>query len=284
MGEILLLSMFRALGRRWYVVVVGLLLTAGLVYGAFRATPPEYSARALVLLLPSETQVGEGGNPFLVLGGLEQPAGIVVAYFASAAAADEISDVSPTAEHLVAIDDSTRGPVIVVQVNDTTPEGALAVLDLLSERIPEELQRLQTDVSVPDEAIITSMTLTRDEEATEDRSGTVRVVIAAAAVGLVGTIFGAIALDGALLRRSSRRDPEAADEAVTAAEPPVEPARRRRGAKRPRRADADAPVAPDDAPAGDTPVEDDRPVEDGTLAEDGTPVGASDARSPAARQ
>ena len=258
----MLLSMFRALGRRWYVVVVGLLLTAGLVYGAFRATPPEYSARALVLLLPSQAQVGEGGNPFLVLGGLEQPAGIVVAYFASAAAADEISEVSPTAEHLVAIDDSTRGPVIVVQVSDTSADGALAVLDLLSERIPEELQRLQNDVSVPDDAIITSMPLTTDAEATEDRSSTVRVVIAAAAVGLIATIFGAIALDGALLRRASRRDGEPADEALSMDDASAEPEPRRRGAKR------TGPTQPHDHP----------PVDEST------PVDASDARSPAARQ
>lgn len=217
----MLVDVMRALARRWYVLIVGLIMTAGLAYGAYAATPPEYTARGLVLLLPSEIAVGEAGNPFLALGGLEQPAGIVVAYFASASAQAEVEAESPTAQYLVAIDDSTRGPVISVNVTDETAEGALATLSFLMERIPAQLERLQRDVDAPDEAIITSMPLTVDQEAKVDRSGTVRMVIAATAVGLLVTGAVAFALDGVLLRRRQRRTAQSAE--AEASESPGDP-------------------------------------------------------------
>ena len=40
-----------ALGRRWYFVLVGLLITAGGAWAALSITPPQYAARGLILLL-----------------------------------------------------------------------------------------------------------------------------------------------------------------------------------------------------------------------------------------
>jgi hypothetical protein len=163
--------------------------------------------------------VGEAGNPFLVLGGLEQPAGIVVAYFGSASAQAEVEDHSPTAQFLVAIDDSTRGPVIAVNVTDSSEEAALSTLDYLMDRIPEELERLQTEVAAPADAVITSMSLTADTVAEVDRSGMIRMVIAAIAVGMLVTGIVAFTLDGVLLRRAQRRTPSVAKPKATAGAP-----------------------------------------------------------------
>lgn len=212
----MLLDLMRAFGRRWYVLVAGLLTTAGLAYGAYIVSPPEYSARGLILLLPSEVAVGEAGNPFLVLGGLEQPAGIVVAYFASASAQAEVEDHSPTAQYLVAIDDTTRGPVIAVNVTDSSAEAALSTLDFLMDRVPEELQRLQVEVAAPADAVITSMTLTADTVAEVDRSAMIRLMIAAVVVGLVVTGIVAIILDGVLLRKAQRRNSAPAESEAAA--------------------------------------------------------------------
>lgn len=201
----MVLEVIRALGRRWYIVVVGLLVTAGLAAGAYLTTPPEYNARSLVLLLPSKTAVGEGGNPFLTLGGLEQPAGILVAYFSSAPARDAVKQESPTAQYVVGIDDSTRGPVIAVDVTDTSPQNTLDTLRYITDQIPVELAALQNQVDAPSDAVITSMTLTFDQEAERSMGGTIRMVIAALAVGLVATCIAAFALDGLLRRRRLRR-------------------------------------------------------------------------------
>ncbi len=199
-------DVLRTLGRRWYVVLVGLLLTAGMVFGASAASPPKYDARALVLLLPSKADVGRGGNPLLQLSGLEQPASILAAYFSSAPARDDVAQLSSTAEYEVAIDSSTRGPVLSVDVSDETAEDTMKVLAYLLDRIPEELTRLQEDVDARRNAFVGSMVLTMDREPEVSLSGTIRLMIAALAVGLVGTGFGAVALDGFLRRRRRRME------------------------------------------------------------------------------
>lgn len=252
------LDVVKALARRWYVVLVGLILTVGLASAAYVATPSEYNARALVLLLPGSNTVGDGGNPFLALSGLEQPASIVVAYFSSESAQTEVADRWPTAEYRVLLDDSTRGPVISVDVTDTSAESTLATLDYLQNRIPEELARLQGEVDAPAASVITSMPLAVDAEASRDASATIRNVIAAVVVGLVLTGFAAFALDGILLRRRARRPapplPPTEDEFAedAAATPPPKGHRRRR------RTDAEAESAAADE---STPADDGDPVE-----------------------
>lgn len=198
-------DVMRAIGRRWYVALVGLLLTAGLVFGAYTVSPPEYNARALVLLLPSRTDVGPGGNPFLQLSGLEQPASILAAYFSSATAREDVKAQSPTASYEVALDSLTRGPVLAVDVTAESSEDAMLVLDYLLQRMPEELTRLQEDVEARRNAFVGSMVLTIDREPERVLSGTIRLMIAALVVGVVSTGFAAVALDGYLLRRNRRR-------------------------------------------------------------------------------
>jgi hypothetical protein len=204
------LDVIRALGRRWYVLVAGLLMTAGLAWGAYSITPPTYTANGLVLLLPSETSVGPGGNPFLALSNLDQPAGILVAYFSGATAQAEVKANAPTAQYQVSINSSTRGPIIEVDVTDKSAKGALSALDYLTAQIPVELQNLQKQVDAPADAVITSMPLTVDAKAKADYSGTIRMVITAIIVGLLVTGLVAFGLDGLLLHRRARQQAQAA--------------------------------------------------------------------------
>jgi hypothetical protein len=197
----------RALSRRWYVVLAGLLLTAGLVFGAYKVSPPEYNARALVLVIPSKASLGKGGNPLLQLSGLEQPASILSAYFTSASALAEVAKLSPTAEFEVALDSSTRGPVIAVDVTDETAADTLKVLDYLLTRIPTELQRLQQEADARNGTFVGTTLLVADREAKPDIHGTLRITIAALVVGLVGTGISAFAIDGLMQRRRLTEPP-----------------------------------------------------------------------------
>lgn len=201
------LDVIAAVGRQWIVAVVGVLTTAGLAWGAMTLEPPVYTARALVLLVPSEQAVGEGGNPFLALGGLDLPARVVVAYYESDVAKARFTEGSPDTEYVVAIEESTRGPVIAVDVTDATPQHALETLELLTTSVPVELRRLQEEVDAPQDTIVSTLVLTKDERAKTDTSGTVRMVIAAAGVGLVGTVVGAVAIDGVQRSRARGRRP-----------------------------------------------------------------------------
>jgi hypothetical protein len=195
------LDVLRALGRRWYVVIAGLVLTAAMTLGAYQLSPPEHNARALVLLLPPKSDLGKGGNPFLQLSGLEQPASILTGYFSSEPARAEVEKLSPNAQFTVAIDSSTRGPVILVDVTDDTAAATMKVLEYLLGRIPEELTSLQQKVGARQATTIRSMPLVVDRQPKADTSGTLRAMIAALVLGLVATGVTAYSIDGLVQRR-----------------------------------------------------------------------------------
>ncbi|WP_026365856.1 hypothetical protein [Promicromonospora sukumoe] len=240
------LDVIAALGRRWIVTVIGLLATAGLIYGASTIEPPVYTARGLVLLVPSEQMVGKGGNPFLALGGLDLPARVVVAYYESDAAKARFTSGSTDAEYVVAIEESTRGPVISVDVTDSTPEATLATLEEITASIPVELRRLQEEVDAPENAIVSTLTLTKDEKAEADNSGTVRMIIAAAGLGLVATVVGAVAVDGLFRSRARGRKQGGSPDAAPADQPSAEPEAAGPEAAKP--AQQSAPAAGDKPP------------------------------------
>ncbi|WP_454109472.1 hypothetical protein [Leifsonia shinshuensis] len=219
-------DVLRALGRRWYIVVTGLLMTVALALGAYHITPPNYTASGLILLLPSKTQIGPGGNPFLALSDLDQPAGILVAYFSGASAQADVKAQYRTAQYTVQISSSARGPIIEVDVTDKTSAGTLGALDYITSQIPEELHRLQAAVAAPANAIITSMPLTIDGKAKADYSGTIRMVITATLIGLLVTGVVTFAVDGLLASRRARRQAKAEKEgaAAAAAHAPAPPA------------------------------------------------------------
>lgn len=211
-GGSLAVEVLRALIRRWYVVLLGLALTAGMVYGAAEVSPPKYQARALVLLLPAQSDFADGGNPLLNLSGLEQPASILAAYFASAPAQAEVAAFDPDAEYLVAIEPSTRGPIISVDVTAQSPDETMSTLEHLLSRIPEELARLQQEVAAPANATIGSMQLAVDQKPTADRSTTLRLMVAALVIGLVGTALTAYSVDSLVQRRRARRHGDSSDD------------------------------------------------------------------------
>lgn len=197
-------SLLDALMRRWYIVLVGVVLTGALGWGAAMITPVEYSARGLVMLVPPPSEE-EGVNPFLNLGGLDIPARVLATYFTSDSAQMEIQQRSPEAEVGVSIDESTRGPVIAIDVIDTSPSGALDVLDFVAGEIPVVLARLQSEVGATDDIAVRSMPLTMDFEAEPDYTSLTRIVIATVVAGLAATALIAFAVDGLVQRRTATR-------------------------------------------------------------------------------
>lgn len=198
-------SLLGAIARRWHIVALGLLLTGGLAFWAASVAPPQYAARGLVMVMPP-TSEDQGINPFLNLGGLDIPADVVATYFTSDPAQREIQDKYPGSSVTVSTDDSTRGPVIAIDVLDQTPRSTIDVLNFVADQIPTVLSRLQTQVGVGGNKALTSMPLTVDNEAKADYHSFTRMVIAASVAGLAATAVITFGIDGLLLRRRSIRD------------------------------------------------------------------------------
>lgn len=291
------------LGRRWYIVALGLLLTLGLAYGALVITPPVYEARGTILLMPSKDQLSTGGrNPFLQLGALDGPAGIVIARLSGDEAHNLVEAQAPDAEFGVEPDPNMRGPGIQATVSDTTPAKTLQTLDLVLTMVTDTLAQVQAEQGVPKSAIVGSMRLVVDTEAERVTTATVRSVVAALAVGLLVTAALAFAVDALVQRRrrsSSRQRTGATKPAGRPAEPagtstPAEPSELR-VARRQRRPVVRKSAAPPGTDAtGEqrttTPTAQDEPAlsstlstgvdqtgGEGTREDEGWPEDASDA-------
>lgn len=188
------------LGRRWYVVLGGLVVTAGLVWGAYTVFPPTYQTRGLVLLIPPITEQSQGANPFLGLGGLDLPARVVVASFSSNAAQEDIARQAPEAKVEVSMEESTRGPVIAVDVEDISAQGALTTLSYVTGLIPQTLERLQDEVGAPAGTTVTSLPLTMDTEAEMDVESLARTLVLAAGAGVALTVVTIVLLEALTMR------------------------------------------------------------------------------------
>ncbi|MFI2753389.1 hypothetical protein ACGIF2_08140 [Cellulomonas sp. P22] len=197
-------ALVAALLRRWYVVVLGLLVTAGLGFAAFTAAPPTYSAAGSVLLLPPSAAVTPGSNQLLQLGGLEQPASLVVAYVAGDDVRELFAEEYPDATYDVVLDPLSRGPLIMMTVEAPTADRVMEALDGALATVPSALVSLQDQVAAPPASRFLSMPLAVDNEPTTVTKATLRALIAAVGVGLALTLVGAVGLDSLMLRRQRR--------------------------------------------------------------------------------
>lgn len=194
-----------ALRRRWYLTVVGLLATAGLCLVTMRLVPPTYEATASVVLLPPASSVAAGGNPYLQLGGLEQVADVTARALSSQDAVARVAGMAPDGTYEVIRDLTTSGPILLVTVEGKTSRATLATLKAVTDMVPPTLKSLQSSLSIATPSQIISSVLTSDKYPESVKKSTIRALIVAAGVGLVGTAAVVALTDSWLLRRRYRR-------------------------------------------------------------------------------
>jgi hypothetical protein len=213
----------KGLGRRWYFVVLGLLATAALCVGAMRLVPVDYIAKSSVLLLPSSSTIGTGGNPYLALGGLQVAADVLARAMTDDTITNQIAPQGGTAKYTVERDTTTSGPMLIVTATDVTNDGAVATLDAALAQAPKLLSRLQSSVGAPSDTLIGLGAITQDTIAEPVIKSQLRAVILAGVGGLALTVFGTNLLDALLIRRRGARQSTAARGVTSDAEPGVEP-------------------------------------------------------------
>jgi hypothetical protein len=203
------LSDWRVLLRRWYIVLVGLSLTAMLGVAVTVVVPAKYQATSSVLFLPPQSDtVAQGGNPFLALGGLETVAGVVARTVSDSTVQDRVKAAGGTGEYTVAPDATAGGPVLLITVEARTPAAALKTLAVVLRQLPQTLAALQTTSGVPQSSLIRSKEITRDPVAKTVLKPLMRAMIAAVAFGLGLTVLGAALIDSLIRRRTRQRRTE----------------------------------------------------------------------------
>ncbi|WP_411701295.1 hypothetical protein [Conyzicola sp.] len=194
-----------SLARRWWVLVIGLALTAVAAVNVYQLVPVSYTASASVVLLPPKTLVGDVGNPFLYLGGLSQAVDVLVRKVAADEVSDPIERANPDSEFEIYSDTSSSGPIIVIFGQGPTKAATLDVVrDVLDATTPA-LQDMQTNLAVSPDSLITLDTLAVDKKPEIDQKNRLQAVLGVAGVGVVLTLLLAAVVDSLLLARRARR-------------------------------------------------------------------------------
>ncbi|MHC5797836.1 hypothetical protein ACVXZ4_16945 [Lacisediminihabitans sp. FW035] len=187
--------------RRWPVVLVGLLVTAGMCVGLAYVVPASYVARTSMVLLPPSTVVGAGGNPYLYLGGLGQALDVLTRKLNADEISLPIKKSYPDTEFTVSGDSSTTGPIIIVEASAPTAATARAVMNAVVDAAEPAMDSLQSGLDVPDKARITVSAFAVDQAPTPDLKTRIQVVGAVGALGLILTLLTAAFVDGRILAR-----------------------------------------------------------------------------------
>ena len=207
--DCLALVRFAGSPTKVYVLVVGLILTAGLVYGASILVGPKYLVTSNTLLLPPKTLNPQGKliNPYLNLGGLEGIGDVVVKDMTSRTALDAAGEANITGEYEMYRDPAVAAPVLYLSVQDSSAAGALATQAYLLKTIPQTLERVQeTTAEVRAETFVVSTVVTEDSTPQVVRRSQLRAMIMALVAGLGGTYLATGVIDGALRGRRHYAD------------------------------------------------------------------------------
>lgn len=196
----------RAMLRRWYALIAGLLAVGGLSYYLYGVVPVDYKTTGSVVLLPSAESVGNGGNPYLFLTGLGQAMDVLSRRMS---APDVMARLTNGQRHstYTAVPDVTSGSsILVVTVSSGSSADAEATMAAILGDVPSELEAMQDELKVPTASRISSMQVAEPTAPVVNSKPRLQATAAAGAAGLLLVILGTALLDGLLLRRSLRRE------------------------------------------------------------------------------
>lgn len=193
-----------ALRRRWYLLALGLVVTAVGCFFVFDQTPADYEARGSMVLMPPPATVGDEGNPFLFLGGMGQALDVLNRHVNAAEVTEPVLDAHPGTTYTIDPDPSTSGSIIQIVATGPSPKAAMAVLYDALGTVPVALDAMQNDLQIEDYLRISVMPVVVDDEATKDDKDRLQALIFAAATGIVATILLVGIVDGVLLSAGRR--------------------------------------------------------------------------------
>lgn len=197
----------RALLRRWYIVVAGIILMCLASYGAWTHVSPEYERTSTQLLLPGKGTVPETApNPYLFISGLTNAADVVARVLSSDSTVADITAQYPNTQIAAVRDPTTSGPVILITVTASSDQAAAGALQIMVGKTTSILNDLQTQQHIASKDRISVTTLTVDRRsALRQRKRLVSTGGAAAGILLVSLLVATL-VDGLARIRAARHE------------------------------------------------------------------------------
>lgn len=191
--------------RRWYFLVLGLLITVAGTYLAYTHIAPTYEANASVVLIPPKVAVTVGDNPYLYLGGLDQALGVLQVKMASPEVSDGPTNSHADYEILISKDATTSGPIAAIKVSAPTENETMSLLGDTVAMVPKTLASLQQEQRVPKSSMITSMVLSQDLEPVEINKRQIQMTAVVLVAGASSSLLLTGLLDRLLTGRKERK-------------------------------------------------------------------------------
>ncbi|WP_327693118.1 chain length determinant protein [Streptomyces sp. NBC_00459] len=182
-----LAEIFRVTRRRWYVLLPGLLLTAGMVAAVVLLVPVTYQSQSTVQLLNSpKATVAYGGNPFLsTQTSLTGMADSLARNLNSDGSVRELKSRGATGTFEAKIADNAQGPLMWLTVTGTDKAAVLASDRILTAYATDRLKQFQEQQSVEPKAMIQMMTIVVPQPPVAQTKTRLEYMIMAGGMGLV---------------------------------------------------------------------------------------------------
>jgi hypothetical protein len=214
-----LAEIFRVMRRRWYVLLPGLLLTAGLVVAVTVFVRVTYQSQSTVVLLNSQkATVAYDGNPFLsTQTSLTGMADSLARNLNSDVSVRELKSRGATGTFEAKLADNAQGPLMWLTVTGTDKAAVLASDRVLTAYAKERLEQFQLQQSVAPKARIRLTTIVAPQNPVAQTKTRLEYMIMAGGLGLVVSMFTAFYVEAR--RRPHAPEPELGPEPEPAPEP-----------------------------------------------------------------
>lgn len=192
--------------RRWYLLVIAIAITTGACLYASKSIPPTYQTEASVVLIPPASEEYPNANRFLDLSTLAQAVDVLSRALNADATHELVHQTAPAGTFEVVEDGATSAPVLIITVQAPSAVEADDLVDAVLQQVPASLYTLQSALSIPQGAEITSMPLARDSQPTLSQKSRLRAIAAITILCMGASTLAIGALDGLLLARAGRRE------------------------------------------------------------------------------
>ncbi|MEU9453444.1 chain length determinant protein [Streptomyces sp. NPDC048277] len=222
-----LAEIFRVMRRRWYVLLPGLLLTAGLIVGVIVLVPVTYQSQSTVVLLNSQKATkAYDGNPFLST--QTSLTGMADSLARNLNSDDSLRDLKARGAKgtfAAKLADNAQGPLMWLTVTGTDKASVLDSDKILTTYAGERLDQFQKAQSVTPKAMIRMATIVPPQNPVAQTKTRLEYMVMAGALGVVLTLVAAFYVEAR--KRSSRTPGPAAgptEPEAGSAEPETRPA------------------------------------------------------------
>lgn len=219
-----LAEIFRVMRRRWYVLLPGLLLAAGLTVAVALVVPVTYQSQSTVVLLNSQkATVAYDGNPFLsTQTSLTGMADSLARNLNSDASIRELKSRGATGTFEAKLADNAQGPLMWLTVTGTDESAVLASDRILTAYTKERLEEFQEQQSVAPKAMIRMTTIVAPQNPVAQTKTRLEYMVMAGGLGFVLSLLATFYVEAR--KRSHRPEEPQEPEEAEQPEQPEEPA------------------------------------------------------------